>query len=192
MPANNSGQSILAIRYANALIECAVETKALDKIEADVKDLSASLAGSQELQAMIRHPLLSRKNQESAMAAIATKGKFHKLTKQFLAVLSQNRRLAALPEILDALQVQMSERKGEMTAHVTTATVLTDKQSKALVTTLKKQLGNDVTLDVKVDEDILGGMIVRVGSTMVDDSVKTKLERMTRFMKGQSKEQQTA
>ena len=174
--------SAVSSRYAAALMDLAETSKVLDKVEADLADLKAMVAGSSDLSLLIGSPLVSRVQQESALSALADKAKFQTLTKNFLGVLTQNRRLYALGAIIEAFRAALSRRRGEVSVSVETAQALKAAQVKSLQSAISKGIGSDVTLDEKVNPDILGGMIVTVGSHMIDDSVARKLDRLKAAM----------
>ncbi len=136
------------------------------------------IESSADLQNLIRSPAGNRESQLNALMALATKAKFQKLTKNFLGVLAQNSRVNALEGIIAAALKEISQRRGEVTAKVQTATALTATQTKALQDSISKAVGADVMLEMTTDPAILGGMIVTVGSQMIDDSVRRKLERL--------------
>jgi F-type H+-transporting ATPase subunit delta len=178
-----SGKSgLVAGRYAAALIDLASEHKSLENVEKDLTALRAMVDGSADLRRLVENPLISRDQQQKAILALAAKAGFHALTANFLGVLAQNRRLGALPAILDAFANEVMRRRGGVNARVETAFALSPAQTKSLQEQLSKAMGSNVTLDVSVNKDLLGGMIVTVGSKQIDDSVKRKLERLKRAM----------
>ena len=183
MATKNASSSTAALRYATALIETAQDAKAIDTIEKDLQDLAVMIAESEDLQKVLTSPLFSRTDQNNAMTALADKAKFHDLTKNFLSVLAGNRRLALLSAIIVAVQDLLAKQRGEVSAKVQSAYALSDKQTKELQESLSKAMGQNVTLDVHVNKDLIGGMVVTVGSKMIDDSVKRKLERLKAAMK---------
>lgn len=178
--------SIISARYAASLIDLAEESKISDKVEQDLESLQSMLAASSELVSAIRSPLIDREQQSAALGEIAARAQFQTLTRNFLGVLVQNRRLYALESILRATRAEFSRRRGEQTASVTTAAALTPEQTKVLQDAISKAVGSGVFLESKVDPEILGGMIVTVGSRMIDDSVRRKLERLRSAMTRQS------
>ncbi len=178
--------SIVSARYATALIDLAEAAKKIDTVESDLNNLESMIKSSDDLKLMIRSPLVNRKQQEKAISALAQKAKFHELTANFLGVLINNRRLYALETILKAARKELSHRRGEISAQVQTATALSAKQISGLQGVISKAVGSDVFLEAKVDPDILGGMIVTVGSRMIDDSVRRKLERLRSAMSKQA------
>lgn len=182
MTSQISETSVVAIRYASALIDMAVQDGAVEKIEKDLQDLSASISSSPELMQLISNPVVDIAKQAAIMEAIAKKGKFQKLTTNFLGVVVHNKRLQALPAIIGAAFRTMSERRGEVSAKVQTAQPLSAAQTKALKTQLSKTVGSDVMLDVEVDATLLGGMVITMGSRMIDDSVRNKLDKLERVM----------
>ncbi len=178
MSSANHASGIVASRYANALIELAEEAKKLDKVEKDLKDLQAMMAESSDLMSVIRSPVLSASVLTNAMGAIADKAQLDDITKKFLNVLIGNRRLNALDKIAVAFSQALSKRRGEITVDVTVAQDMTDAQKKELQDALSKAMNADVSVRATVEPSILGGMIVTVGSRMIDDSVRRKLEKL--------------
>ena len=180
--------SAVASRYAVALMDLAEESKALDAVEKDLSELSSMIESSDDLSLMIRSPLAGSAAQEKALLALADKAKFHKLTQNFLGVLAQNGRVNALEAIMEAFKIEASKRRGEVAVNVQVAQDLSAAQKKELEAAIAKTVGSDVMLDVQVEPSILGGMIVTVGSQMIDDSVVRKLERLQAAMSKQSNE----
>lgn len=182
MSAQISENNVVAIRYAKALLDMAEKAKLVDKVEKDLIEFESMITSSQELQRVLSNPLISIQQQETALLAIAEKAKFQPLTKNFIGVLAQNRRLYATTGILGAVRQELRNRRGEIAAKVQTAYALSAAQTKALQEKLSSAMGSNVTLDVEVNKDLLGGMVVTVGSTMIDDSVRRKLEKLGRAM----------
>ncbi len=182
--AGEAGDTGLAGRYATALFELADEGKALDQVAGDLKQLDAALGGSDDLRRLVRSPVIGRDDQIRTMDAILDKMKLHELTRRFVGVVGANRRLFALSTIIRAYLAELARRRGEVTANVVTAHKLNDTQNKALRAALKKTLGGKVTIDHRVDPAILGGMVVKVGSRMVDSSLRTLLQKLKFAMKG--------
>lgn len=181
---SNTTSGLIAKRYATALLEMAMDAKVLEPVERDMRELSAMLQGSAALQSLVRNPLIDRNRQKNVVAALAQTAQFDKLTQNFLGVLAQNRRLSALPAVIKAFRTEVARRRGEVEARVQTAYALTPAQSEQLQRELARALGSHVTLHVEVEKDLLGGMIVTVGSLMIDDSLKRKLERLKRTLSG--------
>lgn len=190
MAAGSSKNNLVARRYASALLDMADEAKSVEKIEKDMLALEAMLEGSEDLQRLIENPLMNRGAQQNGILAIATKAKFQKLTQNFLGVLAQNRRLNTLPQVINAMKAEMRKRRGEVEAFVVSAYALTPAQTNALQKDLSKAMGTNVTLSVEVDKELLGGMTVTVGSQMIDDSVRSKLDRLKRAMSSGSNQNQ--
>jgi F-type H+-transporting ATPase subunit delta len=182
--ASSAGFSGLAERYAAALFELADEQKALDQVAGDLRQLRAMISESAEFQRLIRSPVLSRAEQGRAINAIAEQAGFSQLTRNFIGLVAQNRRLFVVPAIIDAFLALLAERRGEVTAHVTAAQPLTDAQRTLVEEQLKRAVGSKVAVEIKVDPSLLGGMVVKVGSRMVDASLKSKLHRLEAAMKG--------
>ncbi|MDP3960763.1 MAG: F0F1 ATP synthase subunit delta [Pseudorhodobacter sp.] len=173
----------IAGRYAAAVFDLSRDAKALAALEADVAALEAALAGSADLRDLIASPIYSRDAQARAVAALAAKMALSETTANTLALLAVKRRLFVLPHLLAGLRARIAEAKGEMTADVTAAQALTAAQQKKLAATLKAQTGKTVKLNVAVDESLIGGMIVKLGSKMIDTSVKSKLASLQNAMK---------
>lgn len=180
-----------AIRYASALVDTAINAKSLEAIEKDLAEFEAMMAASTDLQTLIRSPIFNRTQQATAIAAIADKAKFNQVTRNFLQLLAANRRLNIISAVIIAARRDIEKRRGEISANVEAAYPLSDAQKKALQEALGKATGRTVTLNVSVNKELIGGMIVTVGSKMIDDSVKRKLERLERAMKSQSNQNMT-
>jgi F-type H+-transporting ATPase subunit delta len=182
--AGSAGDTGLAGRYATALFELADEGKALDAVAGDLSRLAGMLESSDDLRRLVRSPVIDRDDQAKAMAAILDKMDAHALTRKFIGVVAANRRLRALGPIGRAYLAELARRRGEVTADVTTAHELNAGQIKALEASLKKAVGGKVAVSRKVDPAILGGMVVKIGSRMVDSSLRTQLEKLKFAMKG--------
>ncbi len=173
---------VVATRYVRAFIDLAQDSKVLDKVEKDFSELEAMVTGSDDFKHLIRSPLIGSEKQITAIEAVASQAKFHDLTKNFLRVLVQNRRLSILEGAFATFKAELSKLRGEVAVSVQTAQDLSAKQLKALEDALKKQTGTDVAINARVKPEILGGMIVTIGSHMIDDSVARKLERLRSTM----------
>jgi len=184
LSSDKSGTSGLAGRYASALFDLAVADKQLDAVTGNLEQLSAMIGESEDLRRLLGSPVISRDDQSKAMSALAEKAAFDDLTRNFLAVVTGNRRLFVLPAIITAYREILSAHRGEATAEVVSATKLSDKQVKALGAQLKKAIGSKVTIDTSVDPELLGGLVVKVGSRMIDSSLRTKLQQMRLAMIG--------
>jgi len=174
----------LANRYANALFELADEQAALDTAAADLGTLEALLGESADLYRMIRSPILSRKDQAQAIGTIARRADFSTLVTNFLGLLARKRRLFALPGIIGAYRRLLAARRGEVTADVTSAQALNEDQLGAIRRALKQATGSDVFIRTRVDSSLLGGLVVQIESRMVDNSLRSQLERLKIAMKG--------
>lgn len=183
MASNTRSSGTAAFRYASALVDLAMEQGVIPQIEQDVADLRAMLSASEDLQRMVTSPLVPASEQGAALSALADKAKFHALTKNFLLVLASNRRLSALDAVLKAVTDSLSARRGEVQAKVESATPLSDAQKKSIADQLAKTIGRPVAVDANVNAELIGGVVVTLGSVMIDDSIKTKLERLGRAMK---------
>ncbi len=181
MAKNTTG---LADRYAVALYDLAEEKGALDAVASDLKQLAALLGEVADLKALIQSPLFKRAEQGAALEAVLGKAGAHDLTRRFVGVLAANRRLVALPDVIKAFLARLAGKRGEVVAEVTSAAPLTDAQVKAVTETLKAALGGKVLVDLKTDASLIGGLVVRVGSKLIDNSLKTKLMRLQLAMKG--------
>lgn len=173
----------IAQRYAAALFELAKDAKGLKALESDVDGLGDALAASADLVAMTASPVISRDDQARAMAAVAAKLGLSALTANTLALMAQKRRLFVLPQFVADLRARIAEEKGEVTADVTSATKLSAAQAKTLAEVLKAKVGKTVKLNATVDDSLIGGLIVKLGSTMIDTSVKARLASLQNAMK---------
>ena len=171
-------------RYAVALFELALEAKALKAVESDLANLKELLAESADLRDLVSSPLISRDDQSKGITKVAEAAKLSDLSVKFLGVLAANRRLGALGTAIADFEKLMAHHKGEVKAEVVSAHALTKTQLTALKKQLKSAIGQDVDIDATVDEAILGGLKVKVGSRMVDGSLKTKLQKIELAMKG--------
>jgi len=173
----------IAGRYAQALFEIAKEENGLKALEADADALGAALAASPELSEMIASPVVARDDQARAMAAVAAKMGLSVTTANTIALMASKRRLFVLPQLVADLKARIATEKGEVTAEVTSASALSADQAAKLAASLKAKVGKDVKLNTTVDESLIGGLIVKLGSTMIDTSVKAKLAALQNAMK---------
>ncbi len=173
----------IANRYATAVFELAKEGKKLKALETDIGALEGAMADSDDLRTLLSSPLYSREEQGTAIAAVAKKMKLSPTTTNTLALLASKRRLFVLPQLAAALRTLLAEERGEVVAEVTSAKALTKAQADKLAKTLKAQIGKAVTINATVDESIIGGLIVKVGSKMIDTSIKSKLNALQNTMK---------
>jgi F-type H+-transporting ATPase subunit delta len=174
----------VATRYATALFELAEEGKALDKVEADLAAVERLTAESPELRQVLRSPIVSRERQAAAVTALAGPAGIGDIVARFLGVLAQNRRLFALPAITAAYRSRLAAARGEVTAEVTSAVPLDEAQLEAVKASVSRYAGKAVSLTADVDPSLLGGLVVRIGSRMIDASLKTKLQQLELAMRG--------
>ena len=184
MASETTGVSALAERYAVALFEIAEERRMLDEVALDLRQLRAMLMASVDLTRLLRSPVLSRLEQGRAIAALAFRADLLPLVRDFLAIVAKNRRLLAVPAVIEAYLNKLAERRGEVTASVTAAQPLNDAQIEALSQQLRRTVGRRVSVDVRVDPRLIGGLIVKVGSRMVDGSIESKLRRLQLAIEG--------
>jgi F-type H+-transporting ATPase subunit delta len=170
-------------RYATALFELARDEKSIDAVKADLDRFEAMLADSPDLTRLVRSPVFSAGEQSKALVAVLDKAEITGTAAKFLKVLTANRRLFAVSDVIRAFRALVAKFRGEATADVTVAEQLNDKNLDALKTALKSVTGKDVALNVKVDPSIIGGLVVKLGSRMVDSSLRTKLNAIKHAMK---------
>jgi len=170
-------------RYATALFELARDEKSVDAVMADLAKFEAMLAGSPDLTRLVRSPIFGADVQGKAIAAVLDDAKITGISAKFLKLLTANRRLFAVSDVIRAFRALVAKFKGEAAADVTVAEPLSDKNLDALKTALKSVTGKDVALNVKIDPAIIGGLVVKLGSRMVDSSLRTKLNSIKHAMK---------
>ena len=182
----NSGgiQASLSGRYATALFELARDSKTIATVEASLDTVRDALAESADFKALTSSPLIARAAAAKAVAAVAKLLKLDATTTSFLGVLAENRRLAQLPAIITSFRALAANFRGETTAEVTSAHPLTAAQVTELKQQLRTRIGRDVSVDLSVDPSLLGGLVVKIGSQMIDSSIKTRLNTLAQAMKG--------
>ncbi len=173
----------VAQRYASALFELALESGTVDAVEADLTRFTALLTESEDLTRLVKSPVFAAEDQARAMSAVLDKAGISGLVGNFVKVAANNRRLFAVPGMIVAFRAMVARHRGEVTAEVTSAEPLSDAQTASLKDALKAQLGKDVTLATSVDPALLGGLVVKVGSRMVDTSLRSKLNSLKIAMK---------
>ncbi|MGI8526821.1 MAG: F0F1 ATP synthase subunit delta [Pseudolabrys sp.] len=184
MADENSIISGMAGRYASALFELALESKSTDAVRGELEKFDALIAGSADLNRLVRSPVFGVDDQLRALSAILDKAGVKGLAANFLRVITTNRRLFAARDMIRAYRALVARHKGEVTAQITVAEKLSDKNTAALKSALKSVTGGkDIDFDVKIDPAIIGGLIVKVGSRMVDSSLRTKLNSIKLAMK---------
>ena len=183
MASDTTGVSGLAERYAAALFDIADERRMLDEVATDLRQLRAMLQTSGDLLRLIRSPVLSRNDQAKAMEVVAERAGLAPLVRSLLGVVARNRRLFAVPAIIESFLNELAARRGEVNAQVIAAQSLNNAQLADLNEQLRRSIGSRVSVDLRVDPGLIGGMVVKVGSRMVDGSVKSKLQRLQLALK---------
>lgn len=173
----------VAGRYASALFDLARESNSVAAVEADLSTFDTMLASSEDLRNMVRSPVLSADEQSKALAALVAKAGIGATTANFLALVARNRRLFVVGEMIKNFRTIAAKARGEVAAEVTSALPLTEGQLAALKEQLRSTAGKDVVLATKVDPSLLGGLIVKIGSRMIDSSLKTKLAGLSVALK---------
>jgi F-type H+-transporting ATPase subunit delta len=173
----------MAGRYANALFELARDANAIDAVKADLERFDALVAESPDLTRLVRSPVFSADEQLHALAAVLDSAGIGGLATQFLMAVTKNRRLFAVRDMVRGFRELVAQYKGETTAEVTVAEALKDDHVAALRNALKAVSGKDVDLKIKIDPAIIGGLVVKLGSRMVDSSLRTKLNSIKHAMK---------
>ena len=184
LSAENITVSGIAGRYATALFDLAVSAKQLDAVAADLATIKSMMGESKDLARLVRSPIISRADQARAMSAVLEKLGVGDLVRRFIGTVAQNRRLGALSGMIEAFGKLLAAERGEVVAKVTSARKLSDSQVKAVSAALKAAIGSDVSLESDVDESLIGGLVIKVGSRMVDSSIRTKLQNLKFAMKG--------
>jgi F-type H+-transporting ATPase subunit delta len=174
----------LASRYANALFALAEQASALDQVAADLATVQRMTVESAELRQAMASPIVSRGDQADAVTSLAERAGLNDLVRNFLGVLARNRRLFALPHVIDAFNAMLAAKRGEVEAEVTSAVQLTDEQLGEVKDSVSRYAGKAVQLKSHVDPGLLGGLVVRIGSRMVDASLKTRLQQLEIAMRG--------
>jgi len=173
----------IAGRYATAIFELARDDNQLPALEGDLDALDAAMADSADFRALISSPVYSREEQGKAVAALAAKMGLSGVVANTLGLMAAKRRLFVLPQLAATLRTLIAEAKGEVSADVTAAKALTPAQQDKLAASLKQSIGKDVKINMAVDESLIGGLIVKVGSKMIDTSIRSKLAALQNTMK---------
>lgn len=168
----------VAGRYASALFDLAKDDGKLNEVEADLVNMQALLDMSEDLRRMVSSPLYSTEEQSVTIAEVASKAGISPLTVNFLKLIASNRRLAALGDMIKSFRALAARARGEVSAEVASAVPLSDEQLAELRETLKASVGKEVQLATRVDPTLLGGLVVKIGSRMIDSSLRTKLANM--------------
>lgn len=173
----------IAGRYAQAVFELTRDEGGIDQLATQVDDLQQALRDSDDLRTLIQSPLYSREQQGEAIGAIADRMGLGPVLANTLRLMARNHRLFVLPQLVERLKALIAVERGEVTADVVSAAPLTDEQQQRLAETLAQKTGKKVRLDARVDESLIGGMIVQLGSQMIDSSIRSKLASLQNVMK---------
>jgi F-type H+-transporting ATPase subunit delta len=173
----------MAGRYATALFELALEQKAIDGVKADLDRFDAMVADSEDLRRLVRSPVFGPEEQKKALAAVLERAGITGIAANFLLLVVQKRRLFAVRDMVKAYRALVSRHKGEIRAQVTVAQKLSDEHLAALKDSLKSAAKQQVDVDVSIDPAMIGGLVVKLGSRMIDSSLRTKLNSIKFAMK---------
>ena len=176
--AHSSSSAQISLRYASSLLRVADQSRVTDIVEQDMRDMASMVKNSPELTRALSSQILNRQALQNAVTSIAQKADFNPISVKFLSVLAQNGRLVNLQSIIAQILKLCAERRGETQADISSAVALTPSQQKLLQVNLKKATGKNVTLNISVDPSLMGGMVITMGSYMIDDTVKSKLTRL--------------
>ena len=178
-----STSSGVASRYATAVFELAREAKKIPALEKDIEALAEALESSADFGNLISSPIYSRADQAAAIKSIAKKMGLNGMTSSTLGLMAEKRRLFVLPNLIAAVRALVAAEKGEVTAEVVSAKKLTKAQETKLAASLKTAIGKDVIINATVDEALIGGLVVKVGSKMIDSSIASRLSNLQNAMK---------
>lgn len=173
----------IAKRYADALFDLALEQSEVDAVAADLRAVAVMAQNSDDLRRLLRSPAFGAGDQKRAVEAVASQAALGGLTQNFLRLIAKNRRLFALEPMIDAFNARLAAHRGEVRAEATAAAALSDDHQRRLRGEIEAMIGKKVALDLRIDPEILGGLVVKVGSTMIDSSLRTKLARLKSVMK---------
>jgi F-type H+-transporting ATPase subunit delta len=174
----------MAGRYAAALFDLAKDERQLPQVEADLAAFQSMLDANADLRRLVRSPVISAEDQARALDAILAKAGLSGLTANFFRVIARNRRLFAVADMIRDFRALLARERGEVSADVASAHPLTPEHLNALRDALRVQIGKEVQVNTRVDAALLGGLIVKVGSRMIDSSLRTKLNNLKVAMKG--------
>jgi F-type H+-transporting ATPase subunit delta len=174
----------LAGRYATAVFELAQDENSVDAVASDFATLKTLIAESADLERLVKAPVFSREEQRLGMDAVLRRMEASPLTVRFVLTLAAKRRLFAITDIIRAFDALVARQRGEVNAEVSSARPLIDAEAAEIKTLLKAKLGREARLETKVDPGLLGGLVVKVGSRMIDSSLRTKLEGLRTAMRG--------
>jgi len=182
--ADEAQKSSLQGRYATAIFDLAVDMNLLDTVAADLASLKRMLKASPDLLRLVKAPVFSRDEQKKGLSALADQMGMNQLTRSFILLLADKRRLFVLTDIIAAFDSLVAKKRGEMRAEVTSARALKDSEVEELKRVLKAKLNREPLIETHVDPSLLGGLIVKVGSKMIDSSLRTKLAGLRTAMRG--------
>ena len=183
MADNEAMMAGVAGRYASALLDTAKEANQMAEVERDMNAISAMIDDSEDMRRLVRSPVFTAEDQSKALEAVLGKADAAQLTTNFFKLLARNRRLFATQDIIRAFKALAANARGEVQAEVASAVALNDAQLNELRDTLKASVGKDVMLETKVDPSLLGGLVVKIGSRMIDSSLKSKIATLKTRMK---------
>ena len=183
LPQNLSLSAGIAARYSQAVFELAREECQLDRLSGDVGRVRDAYASSEDLRTLIGSPVYTREEAERAITAIAERMGISRTLANTLALMAAKRRLFTLPLLLDRIDAMIDEENGVTEAEVMTARALTDSETRQVRDVLHGKTGKEIRLTVSVDPDLIGGMVVRLGSRLVDSSIRTKLSNLRNIMR---------
>jgi len=184
LAANSAAAQGVAGRYATALFGLASERGALDKVEADLDSLSNALQEAPELRRVLRSPIVSREEHERTLESLGQRLDLGDVVRNFLGLLAQKRRLGYLDGVIEGYRAMLARRRGEVTAEVVSAVPLAEGELAELRESVGRYAGRAVNLTTRVDPSLIGGLVVTVGSRMIDASLKTKLQHLEQAMRG--------
>ena len=184
LSASTAAMSGVASRYATALFDLAKEEGQLDDVARDLDTLQSLIGESADLKRFIANPVVSRDAQGQAIRAVAEKAGLSSMTTKFLGVLAQQRRLVVLSDVVRAYRDALADHRGELKAEIVSAAPLSDEQLETVKAAIGRYAGRAVNVETDVDPELLGGLVVRVGSRMLDASLKTKLQQLEQSMRG--------
>ena len=183
MAAEDPSVSGVSGRYATALFELARDEKTVDEVKADLDRFEAMLNESADLKRLVRSPVFSSEEQTKAVTAVLERAGIGGIAANFIKLAAHNRRLFAVGDMISAFTALVAKARGQASAEVTAAQPLSDDNLNVLKDSLKSATGKDISLNVKVDPSLIGGLIVKIGSRMIDASLKTKLQSIKIAMK---------
>ena len=184
MASGDSQIAGLALRYATAVFELAAEERSIDTLANDLAQLKVLLRASPEFTRLVRSPLFSREDQAKGMEGVLAKAGASSLTRRLILLLAEKRRLFALNDVIRSFEQIVAKHRGEVAAEVTSARALSNEEAADLKRLLKDKLGREPKLELHVDPSLLGGLKLKIGSRMIDSSLRSKLDGLRAAMKG--------